>query len=112
MRFTRTDRSVVSEWWFSVDRKLIGAVLTIMVLGALISLAASPAASHRLGEPPMHFFTRHLVFLLPSIALMLAASLLDLRQMRRFALLLFFGGLALIFAALLQNVEKTARCAG
>jgi cell division protein FtsW len=106
MRFARTDRSVLSEWWFSVDRKLIGAVLTIMVLGALISLAASPAASHRLGEPPMHFFTRHLVFLLPSIALMLGASLLDLRQMRRFALVLFLGGLALIFVALVQNVEK------
>ena len=106
MRFTRTDRSVLSEWWFSVDRKLIGAVLIIMVVGSLVSLAASPAASHRLGEAPMHFFSRHVLFLLPSIALMIAASLLNVRQMRRAALLLFLLGLALIAVALAQNIER------
>lgn len=106
MRFTRTDRSVLSEWWFSVDRKLIGAVLIIMVVGSLVSLAASPAASHRLGEPPMHFFSRHLLFLLPSVALMIAASLLSVRQMRRAALILFILGLALIALALAQNIER------
>jgi cell division protein FtsW len=106
MKFTRTDRSLLSEWWFSVDHKLIGAVLVIMVLGALISLAASPAAAHRLGEPPMHFFVRHVLFLLPSVALMIGASVLDVRQMRRLALFLFIIGLALIGAALAQNIEK------
>jgi cell division protein FtsW len=106
MRFTRTDRSVITEWWFSVDRKLVGAVLIIMVLGALISLAASPAASHRLGEPPMHFFSRHLLFLMPSVALLLGASMLDIRQMRRVALLLFILGIAMIGAALGQNIER------
>jgi cell division protein FtsW len=106
MKFSRTDRSLLTEWWFSVDHKLIGAVLIIMVLGALISLAASPAASHRLGEPPMHFFSRHVLFLLPSIALMIGASVLDVRQMRRLALFLFIIGLALIGGALAQNIEK------
>jgi cell division protein FtsW len=106
MRFTRTDRSVLSEWWFSVDRKLLGAVLSTMVLGALISLAASPGAAHRLGQPPMHFFTRHLLYLFPSVLLLIGASMLSVRQMRRVGLLLFFGGLAMIAAALLQNVER------
>jgi cell division protein FtsW len=106
MRFARTDRSVLTEWWFSVDRKLMGAVLLIMVLGALISLAASPGAAHRLGEPPMHFFTRHLIYLGPSILLMLCASMLDVRQTRRVGLILFVGGLALIAAALIQNIER------
>lgn len=106
MRFTRTDRSLIAEWWFSVDRKLMGAVLLTMVLGALISLAASPAASSRLGEPPMHFFTRHLLFLLPSALLMFGASMLDIRQMRRLGLILFLGGVALIVLALAQNIER------
>jgi cell division protein FtsW len=106
MRFSRTDRSVLSEWWFSVDRKLIGAVIVIMVLGALISLAASPAASHRFGEPPMYFFTRHLFFLVPSVLVMLIASMLNVRQMRRAALALFIVGLGLIVAALAQGIEK------
>ena len=106
MKLSRTDRSVVTEWWFSVDHKLIGAVLLIMVLGALISLAASPAAAHRLGEEPMYFFTRHLVYLLPSVLLLIGASLLDVRMVRRVGLILFFGGLALIVAALIQGIER------
>jgi cell division protein FtsW len=106
MRFSRTDRSVISEWWFSVDRKLIGSVLAVMVLGALISLAASPGAASRLGEPPMHFFARHLFFLLPSALLLIGASMLNVRQMRRVGLILFFGGLAMIVVALVQGIER------
>jgi cell division protein FtsW len=54
----------------------------------------------------MHFFTRHLLFLLPSVALMIGASMLDVRQMRRLGLILYIGGLALIVLALAQNIER------
>jgi cell division protein FtsW len=106
MRFSRTDRSVMAEWWFSVDRPLLGAVLLVMLLGALVSLAASPAAAHRLGEPPMYFFTRHILFLIPSALLLIGASMLDPRLMRGTGLLLFIGGLLLIGAAFAQGAER------
>lgn len=106
MRLSRTDRSVITEWWFSVDLPMVGAVLLLMLLGALFSLAASPIAAHKFGEAPLHFFTRHVVFLLPSIVLMIAASMLGPRNTRRAGLVLYLVGLAMIGLALVQGMEK------
>lgn len=106
MRLTRTDRSLIAEWWFSVDRLMIGAVLLIMFLGAIVSLAASPAVAHKLGEEPLYFFKRHLVFLVPSIILLIGASMLDPKLTRRAGLFLFLGGFALMGLAMAQGIEK------
>lgn len=54
----------------------------------------------------MHFFTRHLLFLLPSALLLIGASMLDPRMMRLAGLILFVGGLLLIAAAFAQGVER------
>jgi cell division protein FtsW len=106
MRLARTDRSLFAEWWFSVDRPLLGAVLLMMVIGALVSLAASPAAAHKIGEEPLYFFKRHLIFLGPSAVLLIGASMLDPKLTRRVGLLLFTGGIGLIVLAFLQGYEK------
>lgn len=106
MRLTRTDRSVIAEWWFSVDRPLVGAVLLIMILGALVSLAASPAAAHKIGQEPLYFFKRHLVFMVPAAILLIGASMQGPKTIRRVGLALFLGGLALMLLALAQGIEK------
>lgn len=106
MRLSRTDRSVITDWWFSVDLPMVVAVVLLMLLGAVFSLAASPIASHKFGEPPLHFFTRHMLFLGPSILLMLGASMLDPRMTRRAGLLLYVGGLLLMGLAAAQGIEK------
>lgn len=106
MRLSRTDRSVFTEWWFSADLPMLGAIVLLMFLGAVFSLAASPIASHKFGEPPLHFFTRHMLFLGPSILLMLSVSMFGPKMTRRAGLTLYLGGLVLIIVALLQGVEK------
>jgi cell division protein FtsW len=106
MRLTRTDRSVISEWWFSVDLPMLGAVLLLMSFGTLVSLAASPIASPKFGEVPLHFFTRHVLFLLPSLVLMLGASMLDPKTIRRIGFTLFASGIVLMILALVQGIEK------
>ncbi len=106
MRLTRTDRSVISEWGFSIDLPMTGAILLLMLLGALVSLAASPAAAQKFGMPPLFFFQRHVLYLVPSIALLVGASMLDPRQTRRAALALYAGGLVLMILALMQGIEK------
>jgi cell division protein FtsW len=106
MRLTRTDRSVITEWGYSIDLPMSGGVLFLMLLGVLVSLAASPAAAQKFGEPPLFFFKRHMIFLIPSIVLLAGASMLDPRQIRRAALVLYAGGLLLMILALVQGVEK------
>ena len=48
----RDDRSVIGQWWWTVDRWSLGAVLAIMAFGVLLTLAASPPAAERIGADP------------------------------------------------------------
>ena len=43
MRLTRADKSVLSDWWFTVDRLMFFGLLLLMGAGLVLSLAASPA---------------------------------------------------------------------
>ena len=45
----RDDRSVIGQWWWTVDRWALGAVLAIMAFGVMLTLAASPPAAERIG---------------------------------------------------------------
>lgn len=106
MRLTRSDRSVVADWWFSVDRAMLGAILLLMVLGMIVSLAASPAVAQKIGQEPLYFFKRHLIFLAPAALLLFGSSMLTPKLIRRAGLLLFAGGLILMLLAMAQGIEK------
>ena len=59
----RDDRSVIGQWWWTVDRWSLGAVLAIMAFGVLLTLAASPPAAERIGADSFLFAKRQFVFL-------------------------------------------------
>ena len=42
--FARTDRSPVGLWWWTMDRWLLAAVVTLILIGVGLSFASSPAA--------------------------------------------------------------------
>jgi cell division protein FtsW len=100
MLISRTDRGLMANWWFTVDRLLLTAVLLLMVLGVLFSMAASPPVAERIGLEYFHFFKRQLLFLLPAVAVLIGASLLTTRQARRTSLWVFLIGLALMAYAI------------
>ncbi len=102
---SREQRTPLSEWWWTVDRLLLAAVMTLMLSGVILSLAASPPVAARLGLDPFHFFNRHVVFLIPSIIVMIGVSFLSPRQIRRSALIVFAISIALIVATLLIGPE-------
>ena len=51
MRLSRAERSLLVDWWFTVDRALLAAVLVIIGAGLLVSLAASPSIAIKRGLP-------------------------------------------------------------
>lgn len=102
---SREQRTPLSEWWWTVDRLLLAAVMTLMLGGVILSLAASPPVAARLHLDPFHFFNRHVIFLLPSIVVMIAVSFLSPRQIRRSALIVFAVSVVLIVATLLIGPE-------
>ncbi len=105
MMLSREQRTPMSEWWWTVDRQLLAALVTLILSGVVLSLAASPPVASRLGLDPFHFFNRHLVFLLPVFTVLIATSFLSPRQLRRVAAIVFAISLALIVATILFGAE-------
>ncbi len=73
---SRVDRGPVANWWWTVDRWLLSAFLALMVLGIVLSFAASPPVAERLGLDTFHFVTRQLVFMVPALLVMIGVSFL------------------------------------
>ncbi len=105
MRVSRAERSRVTDWWFTVDHVLVGAILVIVGAGVVLSLAASPAVAIKKGLPTYYFVERHLVFSAAGVLVMLAVSLLSPRGVRRFALILFGLAVGGMFAVHLMGAE-------
>ncbi len=59
---SREQRTPLSEWWWTVDRLLLAAIIALMLAGVILSLAASPPVATRIGLDPFHFFNRHILF--------------------------------------------------
>jgi len=106
MRLSRAERSLLSDWWFSVDHRLLAGVLFLMLAGMVMAFGAGPPAANRLGLPDFYFVERHLLFLGVAILVLLTASMLGPRGVRRLALVLCLIGLALMVAALAQGIAR------
>jgi cell division protein FtsW len=102
---SRAERTIVSEWWWTIDRLLLFSFIALMVLGIVLSLAGSPPVAERIGLPPFHFVDRQVLFLIPSSVAMIAISFLDSRQVRRLALVAFAASFLLMMATLVIGPE-------
>lgn len=106
----RDDRSVIGQWWWTVDRWSLSAVLAIMAFGVLLTLAASPPAAERIGADSFMFAKRQFVFLPLALIMTLSISLVSPRQVRRLALLVFCGSVVALALTFVIGVEiKGAR---
>ena len=107
---SRVKRGLISDWWWGVDRWFLAAFLTLLVLGVVLSFAASPPVAERIGLEPFHFVKRHAAFLVPSALVMFGCSLLTPRGVRRASLIILAVSLVLMVAALFFGTEiKGAR---
>jgi cell division protein FtsW len=95
---SRAQRTPFGEWWWTVDRLTLAAIGALMLAGIVLSLAASPPVAARLGLDPFFFVNRHIIYVLPSIAVMLSVSFLSPRQIRRLSLMIFFVSLVMVAA--------------
>jgi cell division protein FtsW len=103
--FARTDTSIVGRWWWTVDRWTLLAACLLLAIGALMSLAASPAVAEHIGYDSGHFARRHFLFLLPAATIMFGFSLLAPRNVRRVAVIGLLVSLTLMLMTLLVGPE-------
>jgi cell division protein FtsW len=103
--FARTDRSMVAQWWWTVDRWMLAAVIALAFIGAILVLAASPAVATRIGMDSFALVRRHYAMLPLALATVVFVSMLSAKQVRRLGVILFIAFFALTALTLFAGVE-------
>src|SRR3569833_1112010 len=80
--FARDRKTPIAEWWWTVDKQLLSALILLMAVGMVLSFAASPPVAERLGLSPWHFIIRHAVFDLLALPVLIGTSFLSHRKAR------------------------------
>jgi cell division protein FtsW len=107
---SRANRSVFAEWWWTIDKYLLFGILALMIGGVVLSLAGSPPVAERIGLDSFHFVKRHILFMIPTVAVLIGTSFLSPRNVRRTALIVFSISAVLMFLTLFIGQEvKGAR---
>lgn len=100
------DRSFLGAWWWTVDRAMLGCVLALLVFGIALVATSSPAVAQKIGVSDYHFIKKHIIFLLPTLFLIIGGSMLNPRYVWRFASLILLGGCIMMVLVLLFGAEE------
>ncbi|MEO5373249.1 MAG: putative lipid II flippase FtsW [Alphaproteobacteria bacterium] len=103
--FTRTDTSTLGQWWWTVDRLTLGALVLLIAIGTLLTLSASPPVAERIGAPSFHFVYRQFAFVPPSLLIIIGVSLQTPRTVRRIASITFLCTIVLMAMTLVVGAE-------
>ena len=100
---TRGDRSTIGRWFWTIDKTLLIIIFALVAAGIVAVAAASPAAARRLSGTALRFddlffLYRQLGWVALGLPLMLATSMLDLKLLKRLAVI---GTLCCLLALIL-----------
>ena len=110
MMFSRAEKTPLAEWWWSIDKELLGALIMLLAVGVVLSFGASPAVAERIGLDEWHFVIRHAMFAALAVPVMIVTSLLSQRQARFAALGVLVVMIIMLWATLRFGTEvKGAR---
>lgn len=101
----RTDTSVLARWWWTVDRWTLIALCALIAIGVLLTATASPPVAERIGLAPWHFVFRQGVYAPLALAIMLSVSMMNPRQVRRTAVIVFLATVGLLLLTLATGTE-------
>lgn len=106
MTFGSAQKSNLTTWMDTIDRPMSAAFLALIILGFVLSLAASPAVALKKGLSTYHFVERHALYAAVGVVTMFAISLLSPKGVRRFALLMLGLALLAMVAVTVWGVER------
>lgn len=96
---SRSRRTLIGEWWRSVDQVTLSLLICLLGAGLILSMAASPAAAARLDySNPFFFLYRHMFFVGLGVTGMFIVSLFDAVNARRLAVLALLGSFLIMLA--------------
>lgn len=102
--FSRTNRSPLAQWWWTIDRPMVFGVLALLGFGYLMAFAASPAVAQHIDKSIYFFAKKQFVFLTLALVVFLTISMLPAKIIRYFAIALLIGALGGVIATLFFGV--------
>lgn len=103
--FARERKTPIAEWWWTIDKALLGALVLLLMTGVLLSFAASPPVAVRIGLNPWYFIIRQALFASLAVPVLLATSMLAHRGARLTALGVLVVSVLLLWLTLRFGVE-------
>ena len=103
--FSRNDNSLLSRWWWTVDRWMLVLLLALTMVGIWLTLTASPAVAERINLGSYHFVKKQTVFLTLGLGVVLGISMLSTATIRRIAIIGFPISLLLVVLTLFIGPE-------
>ena len=96
---SRSRRTLIGEWWRSVDQVTLSIIVCLLGAGLILSMASSPAAAARLDyDNSFYFLYKHMVFVGMGMVGMFTVSLFDAVNARRIAVLTLIGSFFVMLA--------------
>ncbi len=92
----RSEDSVLTSWYFEVDRRLLWAVLILIFTGMLFMVSAGSVAAERIGQPWHFFIVKALPFYMIGLGTLFCASMLNKKWVLRISALNVAVGLLLL----------------
>ena len=102
--FSRTNRSPLAQWWWTIDRPMVLGVMALLAFGYLMAFAASPAVAQHIDKSIYFFAKKQFVFLTLALFVFLAVSMLPANLIRWFAVALLIGAIGGVLATLFFGV--------
>jgi cell division protein FtsW len=103
--FSRERKTPIAEWWWTIDKELLAALILLMATGVVLSFAASPPVAERLGLGSWHFIIRQALFAALALPVLIGTSLLPPRAARFAALGVLVVSVVMLWLTLRFGVE-------
>ena len=103
MIITRSDRSNIGLWWWTIDRYLLTGFFILILIGIFLVMASSQHLTQSLNLSSHHFTLRHILFGTLSIPIIISFSILNQRQIKIISILGMLISILLIFSTVIDG---------
>lgn len=98
------------NWLNSIDNKLFSGILLLMIIGFIMTMAASPAIAERISVNHFYFIDKQLIYLTLSIFVLITLSGLNEQSVKKFIFYGFvFTLIMLLVVLILGDATKGAK---
>tara|TARA_Y100000590_G_scaffold229821_1_gene259186 strand:- start:2546 stop:3691 length:1146 start_codon:yes stop_codon:yes gene_type:complete len=102
----RENTSRVAKWWRNIDKQILFAFVFLFLLGLFFSFSStSSVVADKMNKQTYYFFTRHLIFVLISLFLLISISMFDKTKLIKFIPYLFLISILFLFLTPIFGTE-------